>query len=369
MATVSPTEGLVTTRGGSRAERLPAPNATVAKRNYSRSRLHRGENLFGWLFVSPSVAILVLFMVVPIFLALYVSFTNWSGLTSPFSHSVQLVGLDNYRTLMTRPGLYQTDFATSVRDNFYFFLFTVPLQTALALWLATLVNNKFLRAKGFFRTAFYFPSVTSSIAITIVFIFLFQGDGVVNTIIGWTGTKGPDWIYDQSGLFTNILKGLGVSSPGWGNHTLMGLSFWNWLAGPSIGMCVLIILLVWTTSGTFMLFFLAAMQTIGEEVDEASAVDGATAWQRFRYVTLPMLRPALVLVVTLGFISTWQVFDQVVLLGPQNPTTITPSYFAYQVSFQASNFGAGAAVAFLLFCLIIFLTVLQRRFIKEDLTK
>jgi multiple sugar transport system permease protein len=140
------------------------------------------------------VAILVLFMVVPIFLALYVSFTNWSGLTSPFSHSVQLVGLTNYRTLITRPGLYQTDFATSIRDNFYFFLFTVPLQTVLALWLANLVNGRFLRAKGFFRTAFYFPSVTSSIAITIVFIFLFQGDGVVNTIVGWFGVKGPDWM-------------------------------------------------------------------------------------------------------------------------------------------------------------------------------
>ena len=94
-------------------------------------------------------------MVIPIFLALYVSFTNWSGLTSPFSHSVQLVGLTNYRTLVTRPGLYQTDFATSIRDNFYFFLFTVPLQTVLALWLANLVNSKFLRAKGFFRPPFF----------------------------------------------------------------------------------------------------------------------------------------------------------------------------------------------------------------------
>jgi multiple sugar transport system permease protein len=369
MATVPQDGGPVTTREEPRAEALSAHDGAPPRRRGSRSRLRRGENLFGLLFVSPSVAILVLFMVVPIFLALYISFTNWSGLTSPFSHSVQLVGLTNYRTLMTKPGLYQTDFATSVRDNLYFFVFTVPLQTALALWLATLVNNKFLRAKGFFRTAFYFPSVTSSIAITIIFIFLFQGDGVVNTVIGWFGIKGPDWVYDQSGVFTNILNALGISSPGWGNHMFIGLSVWDWIAGPSIGMCVLIILLVWTTSGTFMLFFLAAMQTIGEEVDEASAIDGAGRWQRFRFVTLPMLRPALVLVVTLGFISTWQVFDQVVLLGPQNPTTITPSYFAYQVSFQDSNFGAGAAVAFLLFCLIMFLTVLQRSFIKEDLTK
>jgi multiple sugar transport system permease protein len=369
MATVPPAGGPVTAREELRAGPETAHNAGRPKAKSGRSPLHRGENLFGWLFVSPSVAILVLFMVIPIFLALYVSFTNWSGLTSPFSHSVQLVGLTNYRTLITKPGLYQTDFATSIRDNFYFFLFTVPLQTALALWLANLVNSRFLRAKGFFRTAFYFPSVTSSIAITIVFIFLFQGNGVVDSILGWFGVKGPDWVYDQSGVFTNILNALGISSPGWGNHMFIGLSLWNWVAGPSVGMCVVIILLVWTTSGTFMLFFLAAMQTIGEEVDEASSIDGATPWERFRFVTLPLLRPALVLVVTLGFISTWQVFDQIVLLGPQNPTTITPSYFAYQVSFQDSNFGAGAAVAFLLFCLIIFLTLLQRRFVKEDLTK
>ncbi len=317
MAIVPQTEGPVTTRRELRGGPQAAYNAAPGKTKSGRSPLHRGENLFGWLFVSPSVAILVVFMVIPIFLALYVSFTNWSGLTSPFSHSVQLVGLTNYRALITKAGLYQTDFATSVRDNLYFFLFTVPLQTALALWLANLVNSKFLRAKGFFRTAFYFPSVTSSIAITIVFIFLFQGDGVVDSILGWFGIKGPDWIYDQSGVFTNILNALGISSPGWGNHTFIGLSLWNWVAGPSVGMCVLIILLVWTTSGTFMLFFLAAMQTIGEEVDEASAIDGATPWERFRFVTLPLLRPALVLVVTLGFISTWQVFDQVVLLGPR----------------------------------------------------
>ena len=232
MATVSRRGGPTTTGGELRAQALTVPNGARAKPKNQRSRLHKGENLFGWLFVSPSVAILVIFMVIPIFLALYVSFTNWSGLTSPFSPSVQLVGLDNYQALMTRPGLYQTDFATSVRDNFYFFLLTVPLQTALALWLATLVNNKFLRAKGFFRTAFYFPSVTSSIAITIVFIFLFQGDGVVNTVIGWFGAKGQDWIFDQSGLFTNILHDLGVSSPGWGNHMFMGLSLWDWVAGP-----------------------------------------------------------------------------------------------------------------------------------------
>ena len=133
-------------------------------------------------------------------------------------------------------------------------------------------------------------------------------------------------------------------------------------------MCFIIILAVFTTSGTFMLFFLAALASIGEELDEASEIDGATGWQRFRQVTLPMLRPALVLVLTLGFISTWQIFDQIFLTA-SNPTVITPAYYSYEISFTDSAFGVGAAVAFLLFCLIVFLTVLQRRFIREDLTK
>jgi multiple sugar transport system permease protein len=346
--------------------------AHMARRGGPRATgtLRKGEGLFGWLFISPALVILVLFVVLPIFLALYVSFTNWSGLTPPLSSSVKLVGLANYRTLLTQPGIYQSNFAESIRNVFYYVLFTVPLQTVGALGLAVLVNNKFLKARAFFRGAFYLPSVTSSIAVTVIFMYLFQGAGVVNSILhvfGWQ--QAPNWVYDQRGLFTLILSALGINNPGWGNHLVMGLPAWQWLAGPSLGMCVMIIMVSWTTAGTFMLFFLAALQQINEDLDEATEIDGATSWQKFRRVTVPLLRPTLVLVVTLGFISTWQVFDQSYLLGPANPTSITPAYFAYQVSFQDSAFGMGAAVAFLLFALIVVLTLLQRKFVKEDLTK
>jgi multiple sugar transport system permease protein len=345
------------------------PTRPAARWRRRRSGVHRGENLFGWMFVSPSLAFLLLFLVAPILLAVYISFTNWSGLTSPTSSAVKWVGLQNYKTILTEPGLYQSNFGAAIRNNFYFVVFTVPLQTIFALWLAVLVNNRFLRGRGFFRTAYYFPSITSSIAITTIFIFLFQGSGVVNTILGWVGIKGPNWLYDEQGVFWDVLNFFGVSGPpGWANHTILGISVWDWISGPSVGMCFLIILAVFTTSGTFMLFFLAALQNINEEIEEASEVDGATGWQRFRQVTLPMLRPALVLVLTLGFISTWQIFDQVFLTA-SNPTMITPAYYSYQVSFMDSAFGVGAAVAFLLFCLIVFLTVLQRSFIKEDLTQ
>jgi multiple sugar transport system permease protein len=118
-----------------------------------------------------------------------------------------------------------------------------------------------------------------------------------------------------------------------------------------------------------MLFFLGGLQSVPEEAEEASEIDGATRWQRFRFVTLPMIRPIVILVVTLGFISTWQVFDQSYLTGSHNPTMVTPAFLAYQVSFSDFAFGEGAAIAFLLFIFIVVLTLLQRRFVKEDLTK
>ncbi|MDT4909275.1 MAG: multiple sugar transport system permease protein, partial [Pseudonocardiales bacterium] len=122
----------------------------------------------------------------------------------------------------------------------------------------------------------------------------------------------------------------------------------------------------WTTSGTFMLMFLAALQNIGEEVDEASDIDGANSWQRLRYVTLPMLRPTLLLVLTLGIIGTWQVFDQIYLTG-NNPATRTPAFMSFDQSFNNNQFGVGSAIAFLLFALIMTLSTLQRRLVKEEL--
>jgi multiple sugar transport system permease protein len=349
-------------------ETVEAAARVQPTRRRRRSPLRRGEGIAGWLFVAPALTILVLFLVVPIALALYVSFTNWDGLSNPLSGGAKWVGLSNYTNLLGNDSLTRLNFATSLRNNFYLVLFVVPGQTALALGMAILVNNSWLKGKGFFRTAFYFPSITSSIAIVLVFIFLFQGDGAVNRLLSFIGVHGPNWLIGTNGVFHNVLGLFGVHSPpGWARHQVFSLSIWDWLAGPSIGMCVVIILCIWTTSGTFMLMFLAALQNISEDVEEASELDGATVWQRFRFVTLPMLRPTLLLVLTLGLISTWQVFDQIYLLGPTNQTVSTPAFLSYEVSFRDSAFGTGAAIAFLLFLLIVVLTVLQRKFLPEDI--
>ena len=167
-----------------------------------------GEGRYGWLFVAPALLIIGVFLVLPILLALYVSFSDWNGLGSPLGNS-ETIGTENYANVLTDPGLAQSDFGTSIRNNAYYVLLVVPLQTALALFLAVQVNRRILRGRGFFRTAFYFPSVTSSIAITTIFIFLFTSSGAVNSVLRWLGVNGPNWFADPAGVLHGILRILG----------------------------------------------------------------------------------------------------------------------------------------------------------------
>nr|WP_198954862.1 sugar ABC transporter permease [Kineosporia sp. R_H_3] len=329
------------------------------------------EGLAGWLFVAPVLLVLGLFLVVPIAMALWVSLSDWQGQGSPFGNGVGFVGGGNYSELLTTPGLAQTDFMTSLRNNAYYVLFVVPLQTVLALGLALVLNGKRLKGKGFFRTAYYFPSVTSSVAVSVVFLFVFSSSGVVNSLLAKIGVDGPSWFADPRGVVHLVLGGLGVDTDAppaaLAGRSVGGLTLWDWLAGPSVAMCAIIALVVWTTAGTFMLMFLAALQDIPVEVEEAAEIDGAGRWQRFRYVTLPMLRPTLFLVLTLGLIGTWQVFDQIYVMsqGAPGKTTLTPAYLSYQSSFNNNEWGQGSAIAFILFAIIVALTLVQR-FVLRD---
>ena len=325
------------------------------------------ERLAGWLFVSPAILILGLFMVVPIGMALWVSFTAWNGQGSPFQSGVPMAGLKNYTHLFTVDGLARQDFMTSIRNNAYYVLIVVPAQTVLALFLALVVNQKVLKAKSFFRSAFYFPSVTSSVAISVVFLFLFTNTGAINQLLAAFGIHGPQWFADPRGVL-HILLGNPTNPPAaLADHSLFGLSWWDWLAGPSVAMCAIIALVVWTTSGTFMLMFLAALQNIPVQLDEASLIDGANRWQRLRYVTLPQLKPTMFLVITLGLIGTWQVFDQIYVMSQGNPakTTLTPAYLSYRTAFKDFDYGAGAAISFILFLIIIAVTLLQRWLMRD----
>lgn len=339
-----------------------------------RSGIRGREGVAGWLFTLPAILIVGIFLAIPVLMALWVSFSDWKGFGPPIGGRANFVGFENYADVVytgfgSDPALAQRDFGTSIRNNFYYVLLVVPLQTALALFLAVQVNRRMLRGKGFFRTAFYFPSVTSSIAITTIWLFLFTASGAVNQVLRWFGANGPNWFNDPNGIIHNLLAVFGVTSaPSWmSGPGFLGVSGWEWISGPSVAMTALILLAVFTTSGTFMLLFLAALQNIGAEVDEAALMDGAGPIRKFFSVTLPMLKPTVFTVLTLGLIGTWQVFDQIYLSGGGAPgkTTLTPAFLAYETSFDSLQWGRGAAIAFLLFAIIVVLTLLQR-FILRD---
>jgi multiple sugar transport system permease protein len=333
----------------------------------SRGSIHGNRELAGWLFVAPAVIIIGLFVLVPVLMAAWVSMSDWSGIGSPFSDRVSFVGGDNFTDLLGGTGLATRDLGTALRNNLFYVLLVVPLQTAVALGLAILVNRKVMRGRSFFRTAFYFPSVTSSVAIVVLWLFLFNPAGPVNKVLSFLFIEGPNWFQDPRGIFHIALGAIGVTAQDnpLAAGTFLGITGWEWVAGPSVAMSAFILMAIFTTSGTFMLLFIAALQQINAEVEEAAMTDGANGWQRFRYVTLPMLKPIVFTVVTLGLIGTWQVFDQIYVGTQGGPakTTLTPAYLSFNAAFNNNDWPRGAAIAFILFAIIVVLTVLQRLWI------
>lgn len=339
-----------------------APSAGAPRKR--RRGLGQEQAASGWLFVSPVLLILGLFLLVPVVMAAWVSVSDWTGRGSPFSGGVHFVGAANYGQVLWAGGLSETDFGTALKNNLWYVILVVPLQTVVALSLAMMVNRRLLRGRGFFRTAFYFPSVTSSVAITVLWLFLFSTTGAVNAVISYFGVTGPNWFNEPAGIFH---FGATTGPAALTSNTLLGVSWWDWLGGPSVAMTAFVILAIFTTSGTFMLLFLAALQNLSGDVDEAAMMDGATARQRFFRVTLPQLRPTLFTVITLGLIGCWQVFDQIYTGTHGNPskTTLTPAYLSYTAAFNNQQWGQGAAIAFILFVIIIVFTIIQRMVLAE----
>jgi multiple sugar transport system permease protein len=327
----------------------------------------RQDAIAGWLFMTPVLIIFGIFVFIPILFALYFSFTDWNGISPPAQAS--FVGLANYQELLAGGGIRQADFFKALKNTAYFALGVVPLQTALALFLAVVVNQRVLRFKDFFRTAYYFPSITSSIAISLIFLFLYQRSGLVNRLfeVLTLGAWEPiTWMNDARGLFHIMLAWVGLTletAPEWVNSRVLGLTVWDWISGPSVTLMGIMIMNTWTTIGTLMVIFLAALQDIPRPVYEAAEMDGANAWTAFWRVTVPLLRSTTFFVVTLGMIGTFQVFDQIYVMSSGGPakTTLTMAYMVYRNGFRDSQMGLGAAIALLLFLIIFILTLVQRR--------
>ena len=193
----------------------------MAKR---KSNLRGREGIACLVFTAPMIVILGVFLFVPVVMALWVSMTNWRGNVDPFGGgpNAAFVGAKNYTALFLQDGLARSNFMQSLGNTFFYVLFVVPLQTATSLLLALIVNDRFLRGKSFFRTAFYFPSVTSSIAISTVFLFLFSNTGAVNGFLNILGIDGPQWFSDSRGLFHLFLGLFGADNPGWAQGEIFG---------------------------------------------------------------------------------------------------------------------------------------------------
>lgn len=305
-------------------------------------------------------------------LAEQVSVVNPSAMQNGLNNAYEFVGTENYRELLFEEGSNQTFFFRALKNTVYFVLGVVPVQTVLALVLAVIVNQRWLRGKGLFRTAFYFPSITSSVVISIIFMWMFTQNGLVNTAINalFPAYENINWFQDSNGLIHNLLGLFGVdrqTAGDWADVRFAGLTLWDWISGPSVAMFTIMILNTWTTIGTMMVIYLAALQNIPGSVYEAASIDGASGWQIFRRITIPLLTPTTFFVVTLGLIGTFQVFDQIFVITSGGPafTTMTIAYIVYENGFNQSSMGLAAATALLLFLIIFVFTLVQRRITGE----
>jgi multiple sugar transport system permease protein len=332
--------------------------AVVAARTVRRewpNPKRRRALIAGYAFITPYLLVTITFTISVVLFALYVSFTKYDIFTTP-----EFIGLENYTRAFGRKIFLQ-----SLYNVLWYALIVVTFQTAIAIFLAVLLNTK-MRFKQFFRTIFYAPSVTSSVVITLIFMWMYLKTGYANyffaNILGAFGIdwEAIDWLKDPRGLIQLIVAPFDVEIPS---------SQW-YLRGPSIAWMALMFQNIFTTAPTFMIMFLAALQDINPQLYEAASIDGANGWQQFWSITLPLLRPIVLLVVVLGTIGALQVFDQVYLATAGEPlnTTQVPVYQVFTEALGKTgtiNMGYGSALAFIVAVIIFFFTFIQRRFIER----
>jgi multiple sugar transport system permease protein len=298
---------------------MATPTATEA----APSRLSvtlRGARLreagWGYGFAVVPLAVFGLFFIYPFGYAVYISFFHW-GILGKLSPGT---GTFNYAKVIHDPV-----FHTALKNIAEYTVAVVPLEMALGLLLALAINQK-IRGRNFFRSAFYFPSIASSVAIVTIILYIFSQDGLFNHIFGLS----TDWFGNASTI-------------GWG---IVGMN-------------------AWTTSGTVMIFYLAALQAIPDDVYEAAALDNTGAWRTFWKITFPLLRPAHFFCLVVFGIGALKLFDQAFLIaggasGSPNYATMYPIIYIYNAAFGSSDFGLAAAAGVIYFILIFGLTVVER---------
>jgi len=289
-------------------------NPSVEKKTSLRKSRTR-EALWGYLLITPNFIIILFFTVIPVFFSIYMSLTDWNILSTP-----NFIGLENYQKIFSDKLAQETFFNT-----FYFTVVSVPINVFLTLVLAVLLNQK-IKGITFFRTAYYLPVVSASVAVSLMFM----------------------WILANNGLMNQLLGSLGVEPI-------------RWLTNPKIALNTVIGVTIWKGLGLNMIIFLAALQDIPHELTEAAAIDGANRTQQFFKITIPLLSPVIFFVTITGVIGSFQSFDLVYNMtkgGPGHATTVI-GYYIWKQAFDYLHMGYGAALAYIVFMAILVLTLIQ----------
>lgn len=285
-----------------------------------RSAMSPRRNRRAWIFVIPSLILIVTFVFYPMIQALITSFQTGAG------NQLTFTGLDNFKRLLT-----DTTFKKALSNTVIYLIIQVPIMIFLALIISTMLNNKRLKFKGFYRTAIFLPCITSLVAYSIIFKSLFATDGFVNAI---------------------LMKLHIISEPV------------AWITHPIWAKVLIILAITWRWVGYNMVFYLSGLQGIDETVYEAAEIDGANVVQKFKSITLPLLKPIILFTTISSTIGTLQLFDESMNItqgGPAN-ATITISHYIYNLLFKYSpDFGYAAAVSYVIVILIVALSFIQMK--------
>ncbi|GAB3279002.1 carbohydrate ABC transporter permease [Kineosporia babensis] len=286
----------------------------------------RKQAIAAWVLALPFSLLFLAFMVGPLIASLLISMTDMRARDLRNPLAVAFVGPGNFLDLFG-----DEKFLIAIRNTLYFAGVGMPLTVAVALLIALALNNGINRFRTVFRVGFYTPVVTSIIAIGIVWKYILEPDGLLNHALGTIGISGPDWLHDTS------------------------------TAMPS-----LIVMAMWRNMGTLMIIFLAGLQGLPQDVFEAARVDGANAWQRFRLLTLPLLRPAILLGCVMISVYYFQFFEEAFVMTGGGPLDSTKSitYFTYD-QFGFGNYGYASAASYVLAIAIGLVTLVQFRLLRE----
>lgn len=317
-----------------------ASRATLGRRFTPRTWRRIREMALGYSLLAPALLLLIVFEFFPIFYGFYISTCDWK------LSCVKFIGLDNYTRAFSDPEMWQSLWITTIYS-----IISVPIQLILGLFIAYLLFQK-IRGKEMLRVMFFMPYITSTVASAAIWSFLYSPDkGPINAILTKVGLPALKWLGEPKGIFTLIAQVLGASLP-------------SWAGGPSLALVSLIIFTTWVFVGYDIAIFLAGLGNIPTELYDAAKVDGASGWSLFRNITLPLLSPTTFFLLVFTVIGTFKAFNHIYVMtrgGPGDATT-TSSIFIFRQLFEFNRYGYSAALSFILFFVILALTILQNRY-------